>query len=189
MTTARLPGPTIILRCSMPALNAAAVIESFPCAGIESTTKLQFKRLVGEAIACALDHDYDGAKTALASAEAFIRARSEETSRFWYLSASFSAAAAFVLLGFIIWACRTKTTLLLSESGSVIRHSDRGRRVRFANAPYAHNLSHPHPEERPQGASRRMKARDIAAFFAGSHGSRRIAFADAPATLLTMRGN
>jgi hypothetical protein len=94
--------------------NEAAVIETTPCGALTPDTKLQFKRLIGEAIACVFDHDYDGAKGILGSAAQFIRARSEEISRFWYLSASFAAAALFLVLGFSLWLLRSYVSSLLT---------------------------------------------------------------------------
>ena len=56
-------------------LNDAALVETTPSDGLSQVAKLQFKRLVGEAIARGLDHDYDGAKSIISSAGQFIRAR------------------------------------------------------------------------------------------------------------------
>lgn len=97
--------------------NEAAVIETTPCDALTGGAKLQFKRLIGEAMACVFDHDYEGAKAILASAAQFIRARSEETSRFWYLSASFLVAAVFLALGLLLWLLRLHVSLLLTPLG------------------------------------------------------------------------
>src|ERR1700732_2931879 len=52
-------------------LNGGALLEATPTESFDKATKLSFKRLLGEAIACSLDHDYEGAKEMLASAEQY----------------------------------------------------------------------------------------------------------------------
>ncbi len=98
-------------------LNDAALVETTPSDGLSQVAKLQFKRLVGEAIARGLDHDYDGAKSIISSAGQFIRARREEISRFWYLSASFGMAGMLIFLGIIVWIFRVSASFLLTPIG------------------------------------------------------------------------
>jgi hypothetical protein len=98
-------------------LTDAAFIEVTPCEGISNETRLQFKRLIGEAITCVFEFDYESATKALDSAKQFIRARSEEVSRFWYLSASFVVCAVFILTGLIIWLVRDPLAKLLTSLG------------------------------------------------------------------------
>ena len=87
-------------------LNDAARLETTPCDGLAVETRKHFKRLIGEAIARSLDHDYASARGALEAAEAYVAARSQETSRRWYLTASFSATLPFLLIGSIFWLAR-----------------------------------------------------------------------------------
>lgn len=87
-------------------VNEAARLEVTPCEGITDKIKIQFKRLIGEAIARSLDHDYVGAKQMLRSAEQYISQRGQETSRRWYLSASMAMAMPFLLFGGVWWSAR-----------------------------------------------------------------------------------
>jgi hypothetical protein len=98
-------------------LNEAAFLETTPCDGLTLPSKLQFKRLIGEAIARGFDHDYEGARKVLASAAQFIRSRSEEISRFWYLSASFATAAVYAAIGLLAWILRNQFTSMLTPIG------------------------------------------------------------------------
>ena len=87
-------------------LNRVAALEATPCDEIPRRMKVQFKRLVGEGVARALDGDFDGAKSILKSAGEYIKARSQETSRFWYLSASSLMSLPFIVFGATFWLLR-----------------------------------------------------------------------------------
>lgn len=87
-------------------LNRSAYVEITPCSHLDVATRLDFKRLVGEATARALDNDYFNAEKMLADAEAFVTNRNQETSRLWYLSASGSVTALVLLIGVSLWLCR-----------------------------------------------------------------------------------
>src|SRR5271166_3036680 len=76
-------------------VNEAALLEVTPCEGVSLAIKTHFKRLIGEAIARSLDGDYTGANEMLRSAQLYILARSQELSRWWYLSASMVMALPF----------------------------------------------------------------------------------------------
>jgi hypothetical protein len=96
------------LRLHNSILNDAALLESTPCDGLGHDIKLHFKRLLGEAVARSLEHDYASAKTMLGAAGRYIRDRGEETSRYWYLLASSLMTAPFILAGCIIWLNRER---------------------------------------------------------------------------------
>ena len=83
-------------------LNAVARLEATPCSELPYSIRLQYKRLVGEGIARSLAHDYGNAKTILHTAEKYIRDRSEETSRYWYLTASTVMAALALAIGMLV---------------------------------------------------------------------------------------
>jgi hypothetical protein len=85
------------------AINSAALLEATPCDGISPEVKLQFKRLIGEAVARSFDGDYSGASHMLDAARAYILARSQELARRWYLSASMVTALPFGIFGCILW--------------------------------------------------------------------------------------
>lgn len=87
-------------------LSNGAVLECSACHGLAVETKRHFRRLIGEAIAYSLDDDYENAQEMLQNARGYIRARSEETSRRWYLSASAIMAAIMIAFGLLIWIWR-----------------------------------------------------------------------------------
>jgi len=88
-------------------LNLAATIETTPCQHLGEATALNFKRLVAEGIARALHEDYTNAKRILAKADAFVTLRSQEKSRYWYLSASGWTCAVFGAIGLALWIGRS----------------------------------------------------------------------------------
>lgn len=91
----------------------AALLEVSPCEGLSDVMQRHFKRLIGEALVCNLDFDYSGARKMIVAARQFIRARSEETSRDWYLSASFVAAAPFAIVGVLAWLARERLATVI----------------------------------------------------------------------------
>lgn len=96
-------------------LNRVATIEATPCAGLGAQMKLQFKRLIGEGVARGLAHDYEGAQDILTAAADYILARSQELSRFWYLSASSLMTCPFLAMGGILWVCRDAAVAAVGE--------------------------------------------------------------------------
>ena len=98
-------------------VNSAALLESTPCDHLSDKNKLNFKRLLGEAIARALEHYYDRADNALNAAETYIRDRNLETSRLWYISASGLTACLFAIIGFIMWSCRGIVQPMIGQTG------------------------------------------------------------------------
>ena len=94
-------------------LNLAAAIETTPCQYLEPATTLSFKRLVAEGIARALLEDYGNAKRILAKAETFVTLRSQEKSRYWYLTASGWAGALGGFVGLLLWIYRVPARELL----------------------------------------------------------------------------
>lgn len=97
--------------------NDAALLEVTPCDGLRPNVRLHFKRLIAEGIVCSFDHDYENAAKMLKAAEAYILARGQETSRLWYLSASFGMAVPFVVVGLIVWIWRIAATRVLGPTG------------------------------------------------------------------------
>lgn len=79
-------------------------------------TRTELLCLIGNVIVCILELDYAGAEKALAGARQFLRERSEEISRFWYLSASFAMAFIFIVIGLLIWICRAWFESILGAS-------------------------------------------------------------------------
>jgi hypothetical protein len=98
-------------------LNDAALLEETPTEGLANDTIQQFLRLIGESIVCSFEHDYANARKMLIAAAQYIRARREETSRCWYLEASFIMTIPFALLGSFIWLWRSEAIVVLGVQG------------------------------------------------------------------------
>jgi hypothetical protein len=98
-------------------LSESALLEVSPCEGLTDVMQRHFKRLIGEALVCSLEFDYSGAQKMIGAARQFIRARSEETSRDWYLSASFLASGPFALVGVLAWLLREQLTSAIGLDG------------------------------------------------------------------------
>jgi hypothetical protein len=84
-------------------LNDAALLETYIPAEFGEQKIIHSKKLIGEAIACAIEGDYEGAKSMLASAHSFIQARSKELSRIWYLLSSGAVALPILVLAITVW--------------------------------------------------------------------------------------
>ncbi|MBU0508777.1 hypothetical protein KKH27_08075 [bacterium] len=97
-------------------INDAATVECTPCEHLRENIRLKFKRLVGEAIARSLSHDYDNAKRMLIAAKDFIDARIREKSRAWYLEASVVIAGSECLVGAILWLLREQVSGLVGNN-------------------------------------------------------------------------
>jgi hypothetical protein len=96
-------------------LNRVATLETTPCAELPSEMKAQFKRLVAEGLDRGLSHDYDGAQSILNTAADYILARSQETSRCWYLSASAMMTIPFFVVGCLFWIWRDHIELSIGD--------------------------------------------------------------------------
>jgi len=87
-------------------LNRAALLESIPTYDLDPKIRLSYKRMLCEAVARSLCHDYVNADNILKSAELFVRARNEELARSWYLSAGCKTSIIFISLGILLWLNR-----------------------------------------------------------------------------------
>ncbi|WP_157137942.1 hypothetical protein [Herbaspirillum lusitanum] len=83
------------------AVLEVGINEDFP-----SGIKRHFRRLLGEALTYSFEKDPLTAKKIVEAAIQYWNARSEETSRRWYLSSSAICSGFFVLLGFMLWIDR-----------------------------------------------------------------------------------
>ena len=84
-------------------LNRTALLESLPTHDLDPKIRLSYKRMLGEAIARSLSHDYINGEKILDESEIFIKARNEELARFWYLSSSGLLTFVVMVCGFIAW--------------------------------------------------------------------------------------
>jgi len=87
-------------------LNEAVLLESSVPGELPIDIQLHCKRLIGEGISCAIESDYDNARSMLQSAATYIQARSREISRVWYLTASVLAATIILTAGSLAWIFR-----------------------------------------------------------------------------------
>jgi hypothetical protein len=94
----------------------ASVLECAPCHGLAGQIKRHYRRLVGEARVYNFEDDYETAQRMLNEAQTYIRARSEEISRRWYLSASAVMAAIMIVFGLVIWIWRQPIATALTDN-------------------------------------------------------------------------
>lgn len=106
-------------------MNYASRIEFIPSSRHDLDIRVNFKSMIGEAIARSFDHDYENAWKMLKDAEEYIRERNAEKSRYWYLSASGMTALSISVVGYIGWYFRHDlvpalgpTAFFLSLSGT-----------------------------------------------------------------------
>lgn len=83
-----------------------AVLENRPCAGFEPSVMTNFRLLLGEALMCAFEHDFDTAQRMVTAASQYIEARSQELSRRWYLGASLACALPCAGAAILLWSAR-----------------------------------------------------------------------------------
>jgi hypothetical protein len=98
-------------------IDKAALLEATPHLWMEEPNRRQFRRLIGEGITRSLTGDYVNALDMLHAAKTFFLARSQETSRLWYLSASAFMASIIAIVGLITWYSRTWLQTSLGEEG------------------------------------------------------------------------
>lgn len=98
-------------------LNLAAGLECVPNTHHSWDVRINFKRMVGEGVARALDRDYESATTMLDQSRVYIEDRNVEKARLWQLSTSCITGGTVVILGIILWLYRT--SLIEALSGPV----------------------------------------------------------------------
>jgi hypothetical protein len=98
-------------------LGDIAVAESYPCDGQRDSVSHHYRRLLGEAIVFCLEYNFSTSRKVLANAEKYIKSRSEEISRRWYLTASACTATVFAFVGALIWIFRTAAEQMLGQTG------------------------------------------------------------------------
>jgi len=84
-------------------MNQAAFLETSIAPDLPWNIKMFCKRLIGEAIACSLEEDFDNARLMLDSAGTFVLARNREKSRIWYLSFCALFALPALAVGVAAW--------------------------------------------------------------------------------------
>ena len=87
-------------------LSQIGILECKPNTHFPEKFSLNFKRLLGEALACALEGEFDTASGILTNAEIYLKNRSEEISRDWYLTEAGKTVAVILVMGVAIWIFR-----------------------------------------------------------------------------------
>jgi len=88
-------------------LNDIADIESIPNDHLRDKIRLNYKRMIGEALARSFDGDYQNAEDILEKAKDYISKRNIEASRGWFLFSSGIIGVFFMFLILIFWLMRT----------------------------------------------------------------------------------
>jgi hypothetical protein len=87
-------------------LIRAAMLECVPNDHQRESVRLNFKRMVGEAVARALERDYDSAKKVLEQARSYIEARNVEKARYWQLCTACTLGLLCGVSGLMMWWSR-----------------------------------------------------------------------------------
>lgn len=94
-------------------MTRAALVETLPTDGLTRKQEQRFKRLIGEAIVCCFEGEYDNALSALGYAREYRGDRAQEISRYWYLSSSILFALPFAVVAAALWLGRTSVIPVL----------------------------------------------------------------------------
>ncbi|HEY0107485.1 MAG TPA: hypothetical protein VGB91_15500 [Rhizomicrobium sp.] len=87
-------------------VNNCTLLLAAPREGLSPEVWREYQMLLGQALTCCLKNDYVNGAAILEGGRQFMRARSEERSRFWYLSASGVSTLPPLVLGLLLWAGR-----------------------------------------------------------------------------------
>ena len=87
-------------------LSKVAEIECIPNDHLKESIRLNFKRMLGEAVARALEGQYDNAEEMLEKARKYVFSRNAEEGRCWHLESSSLVTLIFVILGLVFWLFR-----------------------------------------------------------------------------------
>ena len=96
-------------------LNKIALLECKPNDSLPEKITLDFKRLLGEALARSLSSDYETANNLLNNADTYIRERGEELSRQWYLLTAGKTSLAVLIAGLVAWLFRDSIVLIVGK--------------------------------------------------------------------------
>jgi hypothetical protein len=93
-----------------------AALEARPCSDFPEQIQKDFRILLGEALVCCFDNDYDAADLLLREARSYITARSQELSRYWYVVSCLLTTLPFGIYTCIFWLCRKQIQPFLGHS-------------------------------------------------------------------------
>ena len=97
-------------------LNIVALLECKPIIHLSEDNQSNYKRLLGEALARSLKHDYKKASAILIHAETFLNDRGKEISRQWYLTRAGVTSLIITVIGATLWIFRDTTIKVLGDS-------------------------------------------------------------------------
>jgi hypothetical protein len=83
--------------------NAVAHLETLSISLLSKRQMKPFRRLLGEGMARSLDHEDSGARKVIALAEDYLKARSMERARMWYLASSLAVTIVSFAIGVVVW--------------------------------------------------------------------------------------
>lgn len=101
-------------------MNRAAELESIPSDDLPTPWRVNYKRMIGEAIVCSLKHDYNNAQKMLDKAEAYIADRTRDASRRWYATSSVATTIVITLFGILLWMMRDSVTERIGPTAFLI---------------------------------------------------------------------
>jgi hypothetical protein len=120
-------GAIVSREANLEATSALLLKKQEPQLEKQGTQLEVFRRLLGESIARLLDDRWskekkkpNNARMMLDKAELFLRERSRERARIWYLSATLGAAMLMLIGVLVLWINRQKVLTLLSVEESFI---------------------------------------------------------------------
>ncbi|MCX6168665.1 MAG: hypothetical protein NTX65_04975 [Ignavibacteriales bacterium] len=96
--------------------NYVTKLECIPNDHLTKNIRINFKRMIGEAIVRNLKTDYENAMQMAKNAEEFITNRNNEQSRLWFLKASGGTALIVTVLGSILWLTKYFLKPMLGET-------------------------------------------------------------------------
>ena len=87
-------------------LNRIALLECRPNGHFDQKITVDYKRLLGEALARSFSGEYDSANKIISESELYVDQRGMELSRRWYLSAAGLLCLILALIAFMVWPFR-----------------------------------------------------------------------------------
>lgn len=94
--------------------------ESAPLKDYSAEVKHHYLKLLGEALVHWIEGDINTSQKMAQGARLYLRERSAETSRRWYLSAGITSAGLFCIVGILAWLYRAKIIDILDINGFML---------------------------------------------------------------------
>lgn len=94
--------------------------ESAPLRDFSDDVKHHYLKLLGEALVHWINGDASTSRKMVEGALTYLRERSAETSRRWYLSAGITSAGLFCIAGILAWLCRVQMIDILDLNGFML---------------------------------------------------------------------